>query len=241
MWATKAYPSLKPLSSWVADLLERLKFISGWVESGVPPVIWISGFFFPQAGAGAQQRLLLLAAQLAMHCRACTCGAVWQGSARQNKTCPPFRPQAFLTGTLQNYARKHRLPIDTVSFSFQVVEDDPATCRCGLSRLCWLEGLRGLGGLEGARTVVRLNAQSSTRFRKRGACTVKSSRCSGLGRGTFSMLSAQTASPCRAGPGGAAWSPLHRPSPTPSSVPHARAHLPQGRPRGRLLHPRHVP
>ena len=48
MWAAKAYPSLKPLSSWVVDLLERTRFITTWITDGTPSVYWISGFFFPQ-------------------------------------------------------------------------------------------------------------------------------------------------------------------------------------------------
>ena len=75
MWASKAYPSLKPLSSWVLDLLERLEFIDTWIANGPPPVYWISGLFFPQA---------------------------------------------FLTGTLQNFARKNQFAIDQVSWNFNV-------------------------------------------------------------------------------------------------------------------------
>lgn len=48
MWQGKAYPSLKPLASWVKDLLERCAFITTWIEKGAPAVYWISGFFFPQ-------------------------------------------------------------------------------------------------------------------------------------------------------------------------------------------------
>ena len=75
LWEKAAYPSLKPLAAWVADLVLRTEFIRHWVDNGIPIVYWISGFFFPQA---------------------------------------------FLTGTLQNYARRNVISIDSISFGFQV-------------------------------------------------------------------------------------------------------------------------
>jgi dynein heavy chain len=81
-WASKAYPSLKPLSSWVIDLVQRTEAIEAWYQrdpakQGNPPIFWISGFYFPQA---------------------------------------------FLTGTLQNYARKMQISIDTISFAFHYID-----------------------------------------------------------------------------------------------------------------------
>lgn len=39
--------SLKPLSSWILDVNQRIKFIGKWINESMPPAFWLSGFFFP--------------------------------------------------------------------------------------------------------------------------------------------------------------------------------------------------
>jgi len=33
----------------MSELLERISFLTKWINNGSPPAFWISGFFFPQA------------------------------------------------------------------------------------------------------------------------------------------------------------------------------------------------
>jgi dynein heavy chain len=57
-----------------------------------------------------------------------------------------FFPQAFLTGTLQNYARKYAVSIDTVSFDFEIMDIDESDLPVPEDG-CYIKGLY----LEGAR------------------------------------------------------------------------------------------
>lgn len=46
-WSQVAYPSLKPLASWMLDLGERVNFMKNWASHGHPASYWLAGFFFP--------------------------------------------------------------------------------------------------------------------------------------------------------------------------------------------------
>jgi dynein heavy chain len=77
VWLKVSYPSLKPIASYVGDLIVRLHFFQEWIQSGAPCTFWLSGFFFTQS---------------------------------------------FLTGQLQNFARKMKLPIDSLVWNFKVLK-----------------------------------------------------------------------------------------------------------------------
>ncbi|CEG01942.1 Dynein heavy chain [Ostreococcus tauri] len=75
----KAYPSLKPLSSWTLDLVRRVEQMSSWAHGTYPKTYWLAGFTYP--------------------------------------TC-------FLTSVLQASARKDCIPIDALSFTFSIVDEN---------------------------------------------------------------------------------------------------------------------
>jgi dynein heavy chain, axonemal len=49
-WASRAWPSLRPLGSWLINLLDRQRQLADWTaDLATPKVTWISGLFNPQA------------------------------------------------------------------------------------------------------------------------------------------------------------------------------------------------
>lgn len=70
-----------------------------------------------------------------------------------------FFPQAFLTGTLQNFARKQKIPVDTVSFEYQVISTPRKEIKEGPTDGCYIWGLY----LEGARWDTESNLLSESK------------------------------------------------------------------------------
>jgi dynein heavy chain len=49
-WAKLAYPSLRSLSSWIFNLLQRVEQLNLWTaDLNLPKVVWLSGLFNPQS------------------------------------------------------------------------------------------------------------------------------------------------------------------------------------------------
>ncbi|XP_076809994.1 dynein axonemal heavy chain 6-like [Clavelina lepadiformis] len=104
-WQAVSYESCKLLGSWFEDLLQRVGFFAKWsnlVISSVQAKIGISG----AKEHGSQKRadsVLKVQDEPTSY---------WLSAF--------FFPQGFLTGVLQNYARKHTVPVDTLTFQFIV-------------------------------------------------------------------------------------------------------------------------
>lgn len=110
VWQDKGYPSLKPLGNAFTVIAHRDFTIRFVVRADFPVFLEIIEF---NGNAGAwfldlKERIQFLRS--------------WE-----NRGIPAafwisgfYFPQAFLTGTLQNFARKYVVSIDAIDFSFQV-------------------------------------------------------------------------------------------------------------------------
>lgn len=60
-WTSIAYPSLRPLGSWMRNLQTRVAQLSDWMATpgDEPAVFWISGFFYPSSLLTATQQVAL--------------------------------------------------------------------------------------------------------------------------------------------------------------------------------------
>lgn len=54
-WMTKSYPSVKPIGSYINDLLNRLDWLRKW-DCNHPEVFWLSAFFHPRKFIGFLQQ-----------------------------------------------------------------------------------------------------------------------------------------------------------------------------------------
>ena len=46
IWRKKSYPCLKPLNSYIKDLLLRIDMFRKWSTDKAPNMFWVPGFFF---------------------------------------------------------------------------------------------------------------------------------------------------------------------------------------------------
>lgn len=109
-WAKRSYPSLKPLGSYIVDFLARLKFLQ-----------------VTMLNKQTKKRIIQNGSELQFdHTTVWLLHSVhlqdWYDRNKPNVFWLSgfFFTQAFLTGALQNFARKYSVPIDLLGFAFEV-------------------------------------------------------------------------------------------------------------------------
>ena len=106
-WLAVSYPTLKPLSGYITDLQQRLQSLAGknWNPSPSPSLS-------PSPRLSAS--LILVSYS----------DWVEYGPPNAFWISGFFFTQSFLTGVLQNYARRHNIPIDEIGFDFEFLNTE---------------------------------------------------------------------------------------------------------------------
>ncbi|TRY65354.1 hypothetical protein DNTS_005929 [Danionella cerebrum] len=107
-WSHAAYPSLKPLGSWVRDLTLR----TGFIEVSSP---YLDNFLQARDSGGSRKTIDLFVNSLMCVCLSRA------GSQGVNPSLFGFPDSFFLRDSSQNHARKYNLPIDELSFRFNMI------------------------------------------------------------------------------------------------------------------------
>ncbi|XP_019625905.1 PREDICTED: LOW QUALITY PROTEIN: dynein heavy chain 6, axonemal-like [Branchiostoma belcheri] len=129
-WQEAAYESCKPLGSWVKDLAQRTDFFSTWAELVIGNMEKKMGINRP---VSKQSPLSLDLGE----------GEVTRDGPRSFWLSGFFFPQGFLTGVLQNHARKTGVSVDSLTFDFHVkttghdTEEALNDTKQGISVLNW--------------------------------------------------------------------------------------------------------
>jgi len=96
-WKSASYASCKLLASWVDDLMQRVLFFKQWAHLVVSEV---KSNMSKSANGSNNEAATLFPT------------SYWLSAF--------FFPQGFLTAILQNFARKHHLPVDTLTFKYKI-------------------------------------------------------------------------------------------------------------------------
>jgi len=111
-WEQAAYESCKPLGAWVDNLAKRVDFFNGWLE-------------LVSASKRSKSRMSRESGLTSSPATSQSSLSVSAPRDHPNAFWLPafFFPQGFLTAVLQAHAREHCVPVDSLSFSYRVLNE----------------------------------------------------------------------------------------------------------------------
>lgn len=115
VWQSKAYPSLKPLGPWYQDLLDRLAFMTNWVDHGIPPVT-LRKFSVQDRKSRTYYVFFYLNVRRKEARRAHTTLAPIHSHSRHNRAVPPALLQ-YTSGNYIPYFVSLQTPLNSVDNS----------------------------------------------------------------------------------------------------------------------------